>query len=71
MLTFDGVGLRYAHGGLGTSSAPGPEVLHDITFKLDAGALADLHVDDVSARTIPKDFERNPRIHRCYEVRFK
>ena len=40
-------------------------------FKLDAGALADLHVDDVSARTIPKDFERNPRIHRCYEVRFK
>ena len=38
MLTFDGVGLRYAHGGLGPSSAPGPEVLHDITFKLDPGA---------------------------------
>ncbi len=40
-------------------------------FKLDAGALADLHVEDLSARTIPKDFERNQRIHRCYQVRFK
>jgi cell division transport system ATP-binding protein len=38
MLTFDGVGLRYAHSGLGPSSAPGPEVLHDISFKLEAGA---------------------------------
>ena len=39
-------------------------------FKLDAGALADLAVEDVSDATIPKDFERNPRIHRCYVVRF-
>jgi hypothetical protein len=26
-------------------------------------------VQDVSAATIPKDFERNPRIHRCFEIR--
>jgi 23S rRNA (guanine2445-N2)-methyltransferase / 23S rRNA (guanine2069-N7)-methyltransferase len=40
-------------------------------FKLDSGALADLLVDDISAETIPKDFERNAHIHRCYVVRFK
>ena len=26
-------------------------------------------VRDISAATLPKDFERNPRIHRCYEMR--
>jgi 23S rRNA (guanine2445-N2)-methyltransferase / 23S rRNA (guanine2069-N7)-methyltransferase len=40
-------------------------------FKLDADLLQDLAVEDISAQTIPKDFERNPRIHRCYVVRFK
>jgi 23S rRNA (guanine2445-N2)-methyltransferase / 23S rRNA (guanine2069-N7)-methyltransferase len=40
-------------------------------FKLDAEALADLAVDDISARTIPKDFERHARIHRCFVIRFK
>jgi 23S rRNA (guanine2445-N2)-methyltransferase / 23S rRNA (guanine2069-N7)-methyltransferase len=40
-------------------------------FKLDAEALADLSVEDISARTIPKDFERNARIHRCFNVTFK
>jgi 23S rRNA (guanine2445-N2)-methyltransferase / 23S rRNA (guanine2069-N7)-methyltransferase len=38
-------------------------------FKLDAHALADLQVDDISAQTIPKDFERNTRIHRCFVIR--
>ena len=38
-------------------------------FKLDAAALADLDVEDISARTIPKDFERNPHIHRCFVIR--
>jgi 23S rRNA (guanine2445-N2)-methyltransferase / 23S rRNA (guanine2069-N7)-methyltransferase len=38
-------------------------------FKLDADALADLDVEDISASTIPKDFERNPHIHRCFVVR--
>ena len=40
-------------------------------FKFDAEALADLSVDDISARTIPKDFERHTRIHYCFVVRFK
>ena len=39
-------------------------------FKLDAEALADLVVEDISARTIPKDFERHARIHRCFSVTF-
>jgi 23S rRNA (guanine2445-N2)-methyltransferase / 23S rRNA (guanine2069-N7)-methyltransferase len=37
-------------------------------FKLDAQALADLSVEDISARTIPKDFERHARIHRCFVI---
>jgi 23S rRNA (guanine2445-N2)-methyltransferase / 23S rRNA (guanine2069-N7)-methyltransferase len=40
-------------------------------FKLDAESLADLAVEDLSAKTLPKDFERNARIHRCFSVRFK
>jgi 23S rRNA (guanine2445-N2)-methyltransferase / 23S rRNA (guanine2069-N7)-methyltransferase len=40
-------------------------------FKLDAEALADLRVEDLSAQTMPKDFERNARIHRCYSVQFE
>jgi 23S rRNA (guanine2445-N2)-methyltransferase / 23S rRNA (guanine2069-N7)-methyltransferase len=28
-------------------------------------------IRDVSAATLPKDFERNPRIHRCYEVQLR
>jgi 23S rRNA (guanine2445-N2)-methyltransferase / 23S rRNA (guanine2069-N7)-methyltransferase len=40
-------------------------------FKLDAEALADLRVEDISAQTIPKDFERHARIHRCFSVELK
>ena len=40
-------------------------------FKLDTEALSDLRVEDISARTIPKDFERHTRIHRCFMVEFK
>jgi 23S rRNA (guanine2445-N2)-methyltransferase / 23S rRNA (guanine2069-N7)-methyltransferase len=40
-------------------------------FKLDLEALADLAIEDISAATIPKDFERHARIHRCFIVRFK
>lgn len=38
-------------------------------FALDREALADLDVEDITARTIPRDFERSPHIHRCYVVR--
>ncbi|MDE2263644.1 MAG: bifunctional 23S rRNA (guanine(2069)-N(7))-methyltransferase RlmK/23S rRNA (guanine(2445)-N(2))-methyltransferase RlmL [Gammaproteobacteria bacterium] len=38
-------------------------------FRLDP-ALAERHaIRDVSAATLPRDFERNPRIHRCFEIR--
>ena len=40
-------------------------------FKLDGEALADLAIEDISAATIPKDFERHARIHKCFVVRFK
>jgi len=38
-------------------------------FKLDASALAQFAlVEDISALTIPADFARNPRIHRCWRI---
>jgi 23S rRNA (guanine2445-N2)-methyltransferase / 23S rRNA (guanine2069-N7)-methyltransferase len=40
-------------------------------FKLDSEALADLSIEDISAQTIPKDFERHAKIHRCFVVRFR
>jgi len=40
-------------------------------FRLDA-AVAERHaVSDISAATLPLDFERNPRIHRCFEIRHR
>ena len=38
-------------------------------FKLDAAALSGLAIQDISASTVPVDFERNPKIHRCYVIR--
>ncbi len=38
-------------------------------FDLDAAALPGLTIEDISRATIPKDFERNPRIHRCFLIR--
>jgi 23S rRNA (guanine2445-N2)-methyltransferase / 23S rRNA (guanine2069-N7)-methyltransferase len=40
-------------------------------FKLDEGLSAAYEIRDVSKATLPKDFERNPRIHRCYELRLR
>ncbi len=40
-------------------------------FKLDEEGLADLNIEDISAATVPKDFERHARIHKCFVVRFK
>ncbi len=40
-------------------------------FKLDAAALSDLWVEDISAQTIPEDFARHAKIHRCFVVRFE
>jgi len=38
-------------------------------FRLDEALTARYEVKDISRETIPKDFERNPKIHRCWEVR--
>jgi 23S rRNA (guanine2445-N2)-methyltransferase / 23S rRNA (guanine2069-N7)-methyltransferase len=38
-------------------------------FELDAAALPGVAVEDISRATIPKDFERHPRIHRCFLLR--
>ena len=40
-------------------------------FKLDDALASRYDVRDISAATLPRDFERNPRIHRCFEIRVK
>jgi 23S rRNA (guanine2445-N2)-methyltransferase / 23S rRNA (guanine2069-N7)-methyltransferase len=38
-------------------------------FRLDPALLQRHDVRDISAATLPRDFERNPRIHHCFEIR--
>jgi 23S rRNA (guanine2445-N2)-methyltransferase / 23S rRNA (guanine2069-N7)-methyltransferase len=38
-------------------------------FKMDLRALSDLVIEDITRTTLPKDFERNPRIHNCWMIR--
>jgi len=38
-------------------------------FKLDAEALAEFEVQDLSRKTLPEDFRRNPKIHVAYLLR--
>jgi 23S rRNA (guanine2445-N2)-methyltransferase / 23S rRNA (guanine2069-N7)-methyltransferase len=40
-------------------------------FRMDAGVGELYKVTDISRATLPKDFERNPRIHQCYELEKK
>ena len=51
--------------------APGGKLVFSTNaqkFKLD-GMLGERYkVSDISRATLPKDFERNPRIHQCYEL---
>ncbi|ORU92423.1 MAG: 23S rRNA (guanine(2445)-N(2))/(guanine(2069)-N(7))-methyltransferase [Cycloclasticus sp. symbiont of Bathymodiolus heckerae] len=37
-------------------------------FKLDEAALEKLNVQNISKQTLPKDFERNPKIHYCWNL---
>jgi 23S rRNA (guanine2445-N2)-methyltransferase / 23S rRNA (guanine2069-N7)-methyltransferase len=37
-------------------------------FKIDRAALAGLTVEDITRRTIPKDFERDPKVHQCFRI---
>ena len=43
------------------------------TFKPDFESLDKygVEIEDITAQTIPHDFERNPRIHKCFIVRRK
>ncbi len=38
-------------------------------FKMDMPGLSGLEVEDMTASTLPKDFERNAKIHRCWKIR--
>jgi 23S rRNA (guanine2445-N2)-methyltransferase / 23S rRNA (guanine2069-N7)-methyltransferase len=38
-------------------------------FDMELEALPGLQIEDISRATIPKDFERNAKIHRCYLIR--
>jgi len=40
-------------------------------FRLDDGLSQRYDIRDISGKTLPQDFERNPRIHKCFEVRAK
>ncbi len=51
--------------------APGGKLLFSNNaqkFKMDADIGERYKVVDISRATLPKDFERNPRIHQCYEL---
>ena len=39
------------------------------SFKLDAAALPELDIKDITRASIPPDFARNPKIHHCFEIR--
>ena len=50
--------------------APGGELLFSTnlrSFRLDADALSDVPMTDISGQTVPPDF-RNRRIHRCWRI---
>jgi 23S rRNA (guanine2445-N2)-methyltransferase / 23S rRNA (guanine2069-N7)-methyltransferase len=39
------------------------------SFKLDYDAPNEWNIKDISKATVPKDFERNPKIHQCWEIK--
>ncbi|MEZ4450070.1 MAG: bifunctional 23S rRNA (guanine(2069)-N(7))-methyltransferase RlmK/23S rRNA (guanine(2445)-N(2))-methyltransferase RlmL [Nannocystaceae bacterium] len=43
---------------------------HHRRFRLDEAGLAPLEIEDRSAATIPRDFARSPKIHRCWRLRW-
>jgi 23S rRNA (guanine2445-N2)-methyltransferase / 23S rRNA (guanine2069-N7)-methyltransferase len=51
--------------------APGGRLLFSNNFRqfrLDRAALPGLAIEEITPRTIPPDFQRNPRIHNCWMV---
>jgi 23S rRNA (guanine2445-N2)-methyltransferase / 23S rRNA (guanine2069-N7)-methyltransferase len=37
-------------------------------FDMERAALEGLSIEDISRATLPRDFERNPRIHNCWKI---
>ena len=37
-------------------------------FKIDREVLSPLTVEDITRKTIPQDFERDPKIHQCFRI---
>lgn len=37
-------------------------------FRMEKEALPELYIEDITQKTIHKDFERNPRIHNCWRI---
>ncbi len=37
-------------------------------FKMDEDALSFLMLENITSKTIPEDFSRNPRIHYCWKI---
>jgi 23S rRNA (guanine2445-N2)-methyltransferase / 23S rRNA (guanine2069-N7)-methyltransferase len=37
-------------------------------FKMDREALPELLIEEITRQTLPRDFERNPRIHNCWRI---
>lgn len=51
--------------------APGGQLIFSTNarrFRLQQAALKSLKVEDISQATLPRDFARNPRIHRCWRI---
>jgi 23S rRNA (guanine2445-N2)-methyltransferase / 23S rRNA (guanine2069-N7)-methyltransferase len=39
------------------------------SFRMDIDAMPELEIKDISRANLPKDFERNPKIHNCWEIK--
>ena len=37
-------------------------------FKLQNERLGQLHIEDITRKTVPRDFERRPKIHQCWKI---
>lgn len=54
--------------------APGGSIVFSnnyTRFRLDRDRLAAFDIEDIGRKTLPRDFERSPRIHSCYVLRHK
>jgi 23S rRNA (guanine2445-N2)-methyltransferase / 23S rRNA (guanine2069-N7)-methyltransferase len=51
---------------------PGGEIVFSTNFRrfhFDEQAFADCRLENISAKTLPRDFVRNPKIHQCWVIK--